>query len=46
MIAAATNESVDVARGKIVIGTHLLDNFNKLITQQPVLWRDLGNSFF
>lgn len=46
MIAAATNESVDVARGKIVIGTHLLDNFNKLISQQPVLWRDLGNSFF
>jgi lactose/L-arabinose transport system permease protein len=46
MIAAATNESVDVARGKIVIGTHLLDNFNKLITQQPLLWRDLGNSFF
>jgi lactose/L-arabinose transport system permease protein len=46
MISAATNESIDVARGKIVFGTHLLDNFNKLITQQPLLWRDLGNSFF
>jgi lactose/L-arabinose transport system permease protein len=46
MIAAATNESVDVARGKIVFGTHLIDNFQKLITQQPLLWKSLGNSFF
>jgi lactose/L-arabinose transport system permease protein len=46
MITAATNESVDVARGKIVFGTHLIDNFQKLITQQPLLWKSLGNSFF
>jgi lactose/L-arabinose transport system permease protein len=46
MITAATNESIDVARGKIVFGTHLIDNFQKLITQQPLLWRSLGNSFF
>jgi lactose/L-arabinose transport system permease protein len=46
MITAATNESIDVARGKIVFGTHLIDNFQKLITQQPLLWKSLGNSFF
>lgn len=45
MITAATNKSVDVARGKIVFGTYALENFKKLVAAQD-LWGSLGNSFF
>lgn len=45
MISTATNTSTDVSRGKILPGTHFMENFNNLIAQQP-LWRALGNSFF
>ncbi len=44
MITAATNTSVEVARGKITFGTHAIENFQKLIAQQD-LWGALGNSF-
>lgn len=44
MISAATNQSVDVARGKITFGAYALDNFQKL-TSQTDLWGALGNSF-
>lgn len=44
MISAATNRSVDVARGKITIGGYALENFQKLL-QQTNLWGSLGNSF-
>ncbi len=44
MIAAATNQSVDVARGKITFGTYAIENFQKL-TSQTDLWGALGNSF-
>jgi len=45
MITAATNTTVEVARGKIWFGTNLVENFNNLVKQQD-LWRSLGNSFF
>lgn len=45
MISAATNASVDVARGKLAIGTQALQNFKSLIGQQD-LAKGLGNSFF
>lgn len=44
MISAATNTTVEVARGKLTIGTHALENFQKLVAQQN-LWGSLGNSF-
>ncbi len=44
MIAAATNRSVDIARGKITFGAYALENFEKLVTQND-LWGALGNSF-
>ena len=44
MIAAATNRSVDVARGKITFGSYALENFQNL-TSQTDLWGALGNSF-
>lgn len=44
MIAAATNRSVDVARGKIIFGSYALENFQNL-TSQTDLWGALGNSF-
>ena len=44
MIAAATNKSVDVARGKITFGSYALENFQHL-TAQTDLWGALGNSF-
>lgn len=44
MITAATNTSIEVARGKITFGTHAIENFQKLIAQQD-LWGALGNSF-
>lgn len=45
MISAATNTSTEVSRGKIIPGTHFMENFQNLTSQQP-LWRALGNSFF
>lgn len=44
MISAATNQSVDVARGKISFGVYALENFQKL-TEQTDLWGAMGNSF-
>ena len=44
MITAATNESVEVARGKIVFGTHAIENFKHMIAGYD-LWGALGNSF-
>ena len=40
MIAAATNKSVDVARGKITFGSYALENFQHL-TAQTDLWEHL-----
>ena len=45
MIAAATNRSVDIARGKITFGVYAIENFQKLASQND-LWGALGNSFF
>lgn len=45
MVTAATNTTVEVARGKIVFGTHLIENFNNLLAQQSNLWGALKNSF-
>ena len=45
MITAATNTSVEVARGKITFGLNALQNYKNLIAAQD-LWRSLGNSFF
>ncbi len=45
MISAATNESVDVARGKITFGAYAAENFHNLITGYD-LWGTLWNSFF
>lgn len=44
MIAAATNRSVDIARGKITFGVYAVENFQKLASQND-LWGALGNSF-
>ena len=44
MISAATNKSLDVAQGKIVIGTYLAQNMKSLLAAQP-LARAMGNSF-
>ncbi len=44
MIAAATNASLDVARGKITFGTYAIQNFANLVSSEP-LFRNLGNSF-
>ena len=44
MISAATNTSTDISRGRILPGTHFMENFKNLTSQQP-LWRALGNSF-
>ena len=45
MISAATNTSTDVSRGRIIPGSHFMENFRNLTSQQP-LWRALGNSLF
>ena len=45
MISAATNKTLDVARGKLTFGTHAVENFNNLVNSQP-LWKAMGNSFF
>lgn len=44
MVSAATNQSVDVARGKIVFGGYLMENMKRLLELQDV-WRALRNSF-
>ncbi len=43
MVTAATNLSVDVSRGKIWFGTHLMENFNNLVNSTN-LWKSFGNS--
>ena len=45
MFTAATNTTVEVARGKIWFGTNLAENYKNLIAQQN-LWQSMGNSFF
>ena len=45
MISAATNTTVEVATGKITLGTHALENFQNLLRAQD-LWKTMGNSFF
>lgn len=44
MLTAATNTSLEVARGKIVFGSHAAENFANLLAQQN-LWGALKNSF-
>lgn len=44
MITAATNKSLEVAKGKIWFGTNLLNNFENLTKTEP-LWKSMGNSF-
>lgn len=44
MLTAATNTSLEVARGKIVFGSHAVENFTNLLAQQN-LWGALKNSF-
>lgn len=44
MISAATNQSIDVANGRIIPGTYALENFRALIERQD-LWGAMGNSF-
>ncbi len=46
MITAATNTTVEVARGKITFGTHAAENFANLLSQQSQLWSTLKNSFW
>ena len=43
MVTAATNATVDVSRGKIWFGTHLIENFNNLVASTN-LWKSFGNS--
>lgn len=46
MIAAATNASINVARGSIAFGNQLFVNFANLKTAvQGTLWSSMGNSF-
>lgn len=44
MVSAATNQSIDVARGRILPGGYLLQNFQNLVSGQD-LWGSLANSF-
>ncbi len=44
MISAATNTSLDVARGKIMFGTYALENFKNLISSQNLAGA-MKNSF-
>lgn len=44
MIMAATNNYVDVSRGKLTFGTYAAENFRNLISQQP-LGLAMKNSF-
>lgn len=43
MIVAATNKSIDVIGGKLTPGMNLLENYNTLVSQQP-LWSSFWNS--
>ncbi len=45
MISAATNTTVDVARGSLAIGAHAMENFQHLLANQD-LWGTMANSFF
>lgn len=44
MIMAATNNYVDVSKGKLIFGTYAAENFRNLISQQP-LGLAMKNSF-
>ena len=44
MVTAATNTTVEVARGKVWFGLHAAENLKNLMAAQP-LWRAMGNSF-
>ena len=44
MIMAATNNYVDVSKGKLTFGTYAAENFRNLISQQP-LGLAMKNSF-
>jgi lactose/L-arabinose transport system permease protein len=44
MITAATNNTIDVARGKIIFGTEAVNNFKNLIASQD-LWGAMWHSF-
>lgn len=43
MVIAATNKSVDVIAGKLTFGGNLLENYQNLVSQQP-LWSSFLNS--
>lgn len=45
MISAATNTSLEVARGRIIPGSYFIQNFTNLVTQQN-LWGAMWNSLF
>lgn len=45
MISAATNQSLEVARGRIIFGTYLAENYKNLVAQTE-LWSSMWNSFF
>ena len=44
MISAATNETLEVARGKLTFGTYALENYKNLLAQTD-LWGAMKNSF-
>lgn len=44
MVTAATNNTVDVAKGSIMFGSYAAENFKNLLAQQD-LWGALKNSF-
>ena len=44
MISAATNNYIDISKGRLLPGTSAVENFKNLIAQQP-LARAMGNSF-
>ena len=44
MAIAATNQSIDVIRGKMTPGTYLIENYKALVAQSD-LWHAMGNSF-
>ncbi|CAM4062994.1 carbohydrate ABC transporter permease [Saccharibacillus endophyticus] len=43
MIVSATNKSVDVTQGRLIPGSHLLDNLRNL-TSSVDIWNAMGNS--
>lgn len=47
MVCASTNKSIDVIAGRLIPGTHLIENFKSLISQQNLglaLWNSFRNS--